>query len=98
MKNRNKKPLLRGRTRQTQRMRMRVVVAAASVVTMLSTMLLLYFQLYKREDSFAKEIILKEGELPTETSFVAPVVAEADTNSRNGVRYKVAKHIPKTVY
>lgn len=98
MKNRNKKPLLRGRTRQTQRMRMRIVVAVASFATLLTTMLVLYFQLYKRETSYAKEVVIEDGNLPTATAIDAPVIAPADTNTRNGIRYKVAKAIPKTVY
>lgn len=98
MKNRNRKPLLRGRTRQTQRMRMRIVVAVASFATLLTTMLVLYFQLYKRETSYAKEVVIEDGNLPTETSIDAPVIAPADTNTRNRVRFKIAKAIPKTVY
>ena len=62
MKIRNKKPSLRGRTRQTQRMRMRVVVAVASFATLLTTMLVLYFQLYKRETSYAKEVVIEDME------------------------------------
>jgi hypothetical protein len=98
MKKSNKRPGLRNRTRQRQRIRMRVVIAVASFATMLSTMLILYFQLYKKEESFAKEIILQEDALPTETKLEAPMIAPADTNQRNGVRFKVAKDIPKTVY
>lgn len=98
MKKSNNKPGLRNRTRQRQRIRMRVVIAVASFATMLSTMLILYFQLYKKEESLAKEIILQEDALPTGSKLDAPMVAPADTNQRNGVRFKVAKDIPKTTY
>jgi len=77
---------------------MRVVIAVASFATMLSTMLILYFQLYKKEESFAKEIILQENDLPTNSKLDAPMIAPADTNQRNGVRFKLAKDITKTVY
>lgn len=98
MKKSYKKPGLRNRTRQRQRIRMRVVIAVASFATMLSTMLILYFQLYKKEESFAKEIILQENDLPTNSKLDAPMIAPADTNQRNGVRFKLAKDITKTVY
>jgi len=98
MKKSNKRPGLRNRTRQRQRIRMRVVIAVASFATMLSTMLILYFQLYKKEESFAKEIILQENDLPTNSKLDAPMIAPADTNQRNGVRFKLAKDITKTVY
>lgn len=98
MKKHPNKPMLKNRTRQRQRIRIRVVVAVASVATMLSTMLILYFQLYKKEEAFANEEIFTEDALPTNSTLENPMVIQPDTNSRNGVSFKVAKAIPKTTY
>jgi hypothetical protein len=70
----------------------------ASATFVLSGMLIIYFQLYKKEDAFAKEEVFTEDALPTNSQLEKPMVIQPDTNSRNGVLFKVAKDIPKTTY
>jgi len=92
-----KKPTIKNRTRQRQRQRFRLVVAAASVLTVFTTVLILYFQLFKREEIKAQDITITDDALPVKTTLEKAVIAPADTNQRNGVRFKIAIPIERTI-
>ena len=84
--------------RNVQRLRLttRKAIAIGISVSLLTIMLIVYFQIFKNDTIKAESPeILTQDELPVQMHIESPVIMESDTFSRNGVRYKIAKPLPQ---
>jgi len=85
------------KTKQSQRQRLsyRFVVATGIATAAIAFVLIIYFQLFKNENTNAeKPLILTQDQLPFELEVETMAEIIADTNNRDGVRFKIAKPLP----
>lgn len=83
---------------QRQRMSYRLIVATGIALSSIALVLVIYFQFFNNEIIKAeKPVILTQDQLPVDLEVAEIAIIPADTNVRDGVRYKVAKPLQESV-
>lgn len=85
------------RTRTRQKLSRKMLIAAGISVITLTVVLVIYFQFFKNETIKAQEKEnLTQEDMPVDLHITEPLIAEPDTLSREGNRYKIAKPLHLT--
>jgi len=80
-----------------QRISLRIVLVTGISILTVTVLLVIYFQFSQNEVSKAKNVPDLTGTtLPVEMVIGEKVTLSADTLSRNGIRYKVARPLTQT--
>jgi len=93
----SKKNRIHIKNRQVQKTRLKYIIAAGSVASALTLILLVYFQFSNRIEMKASDINISDESLPTQTSYQQPVILDQDTAMRFGTRFKLAKTVENTL-
>jgi hypothetical protein len=78
-------------------MKHRILIATGISISILSIVLIIYFQFFKNETIKAEEKQnLTSGSYPVDINIANPLIATEDTLSRNGNRYIIAQPLELT--